>query len=73
MGSEMCIRDREGREQNAQGQAREASGQISDLGSGISDRVSGTVGGAVAGLTGNKEEQARREQQHDTGKVSLSQ
>jgi len=62
---------REGAQQNAQGKGQEASGQISDLGSGISDRVGGTVGGAVASLTGDREEQQKRQAQHDTGKVSI--
>lgn len=59
----------EGQKQNEQGKAQEAQGQLNDLGSGIKDRVSGTVGGAVAGLTGDREEQARREAQHDQGKT----
>lgn len=62
---------KEGREQNASGQAREASGQVSDLGSGIADRAKGTVGGAFASLTGDEQEKAKREAQHDTGKVSV--
>lgn len=37
---------------NEEGKAQEAAGQLNDLGKGIQDRVSGTVGGAVAGLTG---------------------
>lgn len=37
---------------NEEGKAQEAAGQLNDLGSGIKDRVSGTVGGAVAGMTG---------------------
>ena len=60
---------REGQEQNAAGKGQEAQGQLSDLGKGIQDRVSGTVGGAVAGLTGDKSEQAKREAQHDQGKT----
>ncbi|KAK8214738.1 hypothetical protein M8818_002319 [Zalaria obscura] len=59
----------EGIKQNQAGKGTEAEGQISDLGKGISDRVTGTVGGAVAGLTGNTEEQKKREAQHDTGKT----
>lgn len=58
-----------GEKQNAEGKAQEAQGQLSDLGKGIGDRVAGTVGGAVAGLTGDRAEQARREEQHDTGKT----
>ncbi|KAJ9618734.1 hypothetical protein H2203_008938 [Taxawa tesnikishii (nom. ined.)] len=59
----------EGIQQNREGKGQEAQGQLSDLGSGISDRVSGSVGGAVAGLTGNREEQERRAAQHDQGKT----
>jgi len=59
----------EGIRQNREGKGQEAQGQLSDLGSGISDRVSGRVGGAVAGLTGDREEQAKRNMQHDVGKT----
>ncbi|GAM82200.1 hypothetical protein ANO11243_001790 [Dothideomycetidae sp. 11243] len=59
----------EGIKQNQEGKAQEAQGQLGDLGKGISDRVTGTVGGAVAGLTGNREEQLHRQQQHDQGKT----
>lgn len=52
-----------------EGQEQEARGQLSDLGSGMADRVTGTVGGAVAGLTGNKAAQAEYEKQHNTGKT----
>lgn len=58
-----------GEQQNAEGKAQEAQGQLSDLGKGVSDRVTGAVGGAVAGLTGDREEQKRREAQHDLGKT----
>lgn len=60
---------KEGQQQNEQGKAQEAQGQLNDLGQGISNRVAGTVGGAVAGLTGDREEQRRREAQHDHGKT----
>jgi len=59
----------EGAKQNAEGKEQEARGQLSDLGSGISDRVSGAVGGAVAGLTGDRAEQEKRNLQHDQGKT----
>ncbi|KAK5714140.1 hypothetical protein LTR15_011048 [Elasticomyces elasticus] len=59
----------EGRKQNAQGQGQEASGQLNDLGSGIADRAKGTVGGAVAGLTGDHAEKAKYQAQHDQGKT----
>jgi len=60
---------KEGQDQRAQGQAREAAGQLSDLGQGISDRVQGTVGGAVAGLTGDRDKEKEFQSQHDTGKT----
>lgn len=59
----------EGAKQNAIGKEQEAKGQLSDLGSGVSDRVSGAVGGAVAGLTGDRAEQEKRNLQHDQGKT----
>lgn len=58
-----------GEQQNADGKGQEAQGQLSDLGKGISDRVGGTVGGAVAGLTGDEAEKRKRELQHDEGKT----
>jgi uncharacterized protein YjbJ (UPF0337 family) len=58
-----------GEQQNAEGKGQEAQGQDNDLGKGISDRVSGTVGGAFAGLTGDEAEKKRRELQHDQGKT----
>lgn len=60
---------KEGREQNASGQAQEAKGQLSDLGSGIGDRVTGTIGSAYSGLTGNKADQEKFANQHDEGKT----
>ncbi|PNS20294.1 hypothetical protein CAC42_5744 [Sphaceloma murrayae] len=59
----------EGIRQNQEGKQQEAQGQLSDLGKGVSDRVSGSLGGAVAGLTGDKAEQAKRQAQHDEGKT----
>lgn len=38
--------------------------------SGISDRVTGTVGGAFAGITGNKAAQSSYQDQHDAGKTT---
>ncbi|KAK7737900.1 hypothetical protein SLS53_006278 [Cytospora paraplurivora] len=58
-----------GREQNLEGQQQEAKGQLNDLGSGVADRVTGTVGGAVASVTGNKAAEADYQKQHDTGKT----
>jgi len=57
-----------GREQNLSGQQQEARGQLNDLGSGMADRVTGTVGSAWAGLTGDREGQAEHQTQHDVGK-----
>ena len=58
----------QGREQNLQGQGQEAKGQLSDLGQGIGDRVQGTLGGAVAGLTNDRESQVKYAAMHDEGK-----
>jgi uncharacterized protein YjbJ (UPF0337 family) len=58
----------QGREQNMQGQGQEAKGQLTDLGQGISDRVQGTVGGAIAGLTNDRQAQAKYADLHDEGK-----
>jgi uncharacterized protein YjbJ (UPF0337 family) len=54
---------KEGQEQNMQGKEQEARGQLSDLGKGVSDRVQGTVGGMVAGVTGDREAQKVAEEQ----------
>jgi hypothetical protein len=59
----------QGREQNASGKAQEAKGQLNDLGSGVADRVTGAVGGAVAGITGDRDAQLKAQQQHDAGKT----
>lgn len=59
----------EGQRQNAEGKGQEAAGQVNDLGKGISDRVGGTIGGAVAGLTGNEGQRAEARRQHDEGKA----
>lgn len=59
----------QGHQQNLDGQEQEARGQLNDLGSGIADRATGTVGGAIAGLTGNKAAQAEYQKQHDAGKT----
>lgn len=59
----------QGRDQNLQGQGQEAKGQLSDLGQGISDRVTGALGGAYAGLTGDREAQAKFADKHDEGKT----
>ncbi|KAK3944949.1 hypothetical protein QBC46DRAFT_372355, partial [Diplogelasinospora grovesii] len=58
-----------GREQNQEGQAQEAKGQINDYASGASDRVTGTVGSAVAGLTGDRAKQTEYQNQHGVGKT----
>ena len=59
----------EGREQNLQGQGQEAQGQLNDLGSGIANRAAGTIQGAVAGVTGNRDAQAEAQKLHDEGKT----
>jgi uncharacterized protein YjbJ (UPF0337 family) len=59
----------EGIQQNREGKGQEAQGQMSDLGKGVHDRVGGTVGGAVAGLTGNAAQKAEAQKQHDEGKA----
>ena len=59
----------EGIQQNQEGKAQEAQGQLSDLGKGVADRVSGTVGGMVAGAAGDRTEQEKRQAQHDQGKT----
>lgn len=53
-----------GRQQNESGQAQEAKGQLKDLGEGIGDRAQGAVGGAVAGLTGDRSEQQKYADMH---------
>lgn len=60
----------EGIQQNQEGKGQEAKGQVSDYGKGIGNRVTGAVGGAVAGLTGNDDAKASYERQHDTGKTA---
>lgn len=59
----------EGAQQNREGQQQQAQGQLSDLGSGVADRARGTVGEAVAGLTGNQAAKEASQAQHDRGKT----
>ena len=59
----------EGDRQNAEGKGQEAQGQLNDFGSGVMNRVSGAVGGAVSGITGDREAQLRAQEQHDIGKT----
>jgi len=61
---------REGRDQNAEGQGREAAGQLQDYTSGVANRVTGTIGAAMSGLTGNTQAQSDFADQHDKGKTS---
>ncbi|KAF2087466.1 hypothetical protein K490DRAFT_73839 [Saccharata proteae CBS 121410] len=61
---------KEGARQNEEGKGQEAQGQLSDLGGGLADRVGGTVGGAIAGVTGNTNAQKEYERQHDQGKTA---
>lgn len=60
---------KEGIQQNREGKGQEAQGQLSDLGGGVTDRAKGAAGSAFAGLTGNKEDQAKYQAQHDIGKT----
>ena len=60
---------KEGQQQNAEGKAQEAQGQLSDLGKGVSDRAQGALGGAVAGITGDRAAQEKAKEQHDLGKT----
>ncbi|KAI9680620.1 MAG: hypothetical protein M1817_004060 [Caeruleum heppii] len=59
----------EGIRQNQEGKGQEAEGQVRDYGSGVSDRITGAVGGAVSGITGNRADQEKYQQQHDVGKT----
>ncbi|KAI5462610.1 hypothetical protein BGZ63DRAFT_384317 [Mariannaea sp. PMI_226] len=58
-----------GRQQNLEGQQQEARGQVNDLGSGMGKRFQGTVGGAMANITGDSEGQAHYQRMHDEGKT----
>jgi hypothetical protein len=60
---------RAGAQQNAEGKGQEAQGQLNDFGSGIANRVSGAVGGAVAGVTGDRDAQLKAQEKHDVGKT----
>jgi len=60
---------RAGAQQNADGKAQEAQGQLNDYGSGIANRASGAIGGAVAGLTGDRDAQLKAQEKHDIGKT----
>lgn len=59
----------QGQQQNQEGKEQEAKGQLNDFGEGVKDRVGGTVGNAAASLTGDREEQEKRQAQHDQGKT----
>jgi uncharacterized protein YjbJ (UPF0337 family) len=59
----------QGRQQNLEGQQQEAKGQVSDWAGGVSDRVTGAVGGAAAGLTGDRQAQHEYQATHDKGKT----
>ncbi|MCJ1393782.1 hypothetical protein MMC18_006658 [Xylographa bjoerkii] len=61
----------QGIQQNAAGKGQEAQGQLSDLGNGMGDRVQGAIGAGLAGLTGDKEGQAKYQDMHDDGKTKL--
>jgi len=59
----------DGIRQNKEGKGQEAAGQVNDLGKGVADRIGGTIGGAVAGLTGNAAQKEEALKQHDEGKA----
>ena len=59
-----------GRQHNQEGQEQEAKGQVKDYVAGISDRATGTVGEAVANITGNKGAQTEYQKQHAAGKTT---
>lgn len=59
----------QGRQQNLEGQQQEAKGQLNDYTTGIGDRAQGAIGGAIAGLTGDKEGQQHYQDMHDRGKT----
>ena len=58
-----------GRQQNLEGQHQEAKGQLSDFGGGIANRAQGTIGSAVAGLTGDQKGQEHYDQMRAEGKT----
>lgn len=58
-----------GIQQNADGKAQEAKGQLSDLTQGGSDRAQGALGNIGAAITGDRESQAKYQNQHDVGKA----
>lgn len=58
-----------GRQQNLEGQQQEAKGQLSDFGGGIANRAQGTIGSAVAGLTGDQKGQEHYDQMRAEGKT----
>ncbi|KAH8687436.1 hypothetical protein BGZ60DRAFT_465765 [Tricladium varicosporioides] len=60
---------RAGAQQNAEGKGQEAQGQLNDFSSGIANRVSGAVGGVVAGVTGDRDAQLKAQEKHDIGKT----
>ncbi|PQE07740.1 hypothetical protein CJF31_00007553 [Rutstroemia sp. NJR-2017a BVV2] len=66
-GSESLKRD--GHEQNMAGKGQEAQGQLNDLGTGVKERVAGTLGGAVAGATGDRSKEEEYRERHDLGKT----
>ncbi len=60
---------KEGQQQNASGKGMEAEGQLSDFGHGVKDRVHGALGGAGAGITGDREAQEKYQMMHDDAKT----
>ncbi|KAI4098875.1 MAG: hypothetical protein L6R37_006268 [Teloschistes peruensis] len=60
---------KEGQQQNAEGKGQEAQGQLSDLGSGIQDRITGTLGGIGASITGDRAKEEEFRLKHDDAKT----
>ena len=60
---------KEGAQQNREGKGQEAQGQLNDYASGMGQRMEGKLGGAVAGMKGDKQEFEQKMDKHDTGKT----
>ncbi|KAF4124246.1 CsbD-like [Geosmithia morbida] len=58
-----------GRQQNLEGQEQEAKGQLNDFSSGIANRAQGTIGGAIAGVTGDKKGEEHYDKMRAEGKT----
>jgi uncharacterized protein YjbJ (UPF0337 family) len=58
-----------GHRQAEEGRQQQAAGEVRDYTSGLANRMQGSVGGAVAGLTGDTQGQKHYEHLHDQGKT----